>query len=261
MLLLSPNMEDVSLRHVFHDGDKKVAHAILQKDRQQISELLQSSVDHAFSSLKEPPVDTSWAASAGTAMGDAVAPDDLSKLQASYPSDYYLRLRVTDFGETPRRWRTAYITFEVVTTLAIAGAFYVHKVTRPVAGVYLLQESIEELSEGYAGFWALNRLSQPVRIEGDLIDGHTGNVLLHVKHTGMSSWSWGHIWHMDTATREALEHQSMQRAVNEVLKDLAAYFGKDCHPRRLADQSAISRSVADASPVARWNFRLKTQKE
>lgn len=50
----------------------------------------------------------------------------------------------------------------------------------------MVEEGIEEYSEGYAGWWLLNRLSRPVRIEADLIDGKTGAVLWHDSDTGLA---------------------------------------------------------------------------
>ena len=122
-------------------------------------------------------------------------------------------MRVTDYGETPRRWEGAYITFEVTSTLAIAGGLYLHKLTRPVAAAYLLEESIEEFSEGFAGFWTLNRLSRPVRIEADIVDAQSGQVLWHGAHTGFARWHWRNLHHMDDATRDALLSESMNKAV------------------------------------------------
>jgi hypothetical protein len=153
-------------------------------------------------------------------IGRPIESATLASLQSSHPADAYLRVRVTDYGETPRRWESAYITLEVVTTLAIAAGLYAHKITRPVAVVYLLEESVEEFSEGYAGFWALNRLSRPVRIEADLIDGHTGQVLGRESHTGLASWRWRHLRHMDDTTRDELLSTSMHKAVNALAESV-----------------------------------------
>ena len=226
-----PDMQDVSLRRVFHDGDKTVTTETLQADRQHINERLQPVVTQVLSSIHRSPefiTDVPVSEPSLTAMDSSISTENLLSMQNAHPAAAYLRLRITDFGETPRRWKTSYITFEVVTTLAIAGALYVHRVTRAVAGVYLLQESIEELSEGYAGFWALNRLSQPVRIEADLLDGKTGHLLLHIKHTGMATWQWRNVWHMDGAKREQLQNQSLQRAVSSVLNDVNNFYLKRC---------------------------------
>jgi hypothetical protein len=234
VLELLPDMKDAPLQRVFHNGDKTVTPDILDTDRKLINERLQSAIEHAFLSLKNHRVDT-HSPTVETLFGKLGMPmntESLSALQTRYPADQYLRLRVTDFGETPQRWKASYITFEVVTTLAIAGAFYVHRVTRPIAGAYLIEESIEELSEGYVGFWALNRLSRPVRIEADLIDGHSGNIIFHLTHTGMASWKRRHVWHMDAPTTEILENESLQEAVLAIVKDMTTFYMKDCSKRR-----------------------------
>lgn len=62
---------------------------------------------------------------------------------------------------------------------------------------------MEELSEGYAGFWALNRLSRPVRVEADL-DAHTRRVLWAGAHTVLSSWHWRDLFRMSSERRDQL---------------------------------------------------------
>lgn len=142
----------------------------------------------------------------------------MANLQTSHPADIYLGWRVTDYGETPVSWRGTYVALEVVSTLAITGALYVHTNTRPLAGIYLLQESVEELSEGYVGFWALNRLSRPVRIEADLIDGRDGRVLWAGSETGLAHWHWRSLWRKGEAVRSEL----LDVSARKVTADLAA---------------------------------------
>ena len=241
VIQLPSDVQDASVRRVFHDGDKTVTTKMLEEDRRQINDQLRltaervlSSIHHTTEFITDFPVsDMSL-----MTMGSPINQESLSAMLNNYPAEEYLRLCITDFGETPRRWKTSYITFEVVSTLAITGAFYVHRATRAIAGVYLLEESIEELSEGYAGFWALNRLSQPVRIEADLIDGRTGNILLHVKHTGMASWKWHNVWRMNDAERKVLENQSMERAVSSTLNDISNFYLKHCNA--VSDQNRKS---------------------
>lgn len=231
VLTLPPDMNDVSLRRVFHDVDKTIAPDELQNDRQRIGEYLQSAVEQTFVGLGRAPITVTHLqapAVTSSVMDTPLSSEDLSALQTSYPAENYLRLRITDFGETPRRWKNSYIAFEVVTTLAIAGAFYVHRITKPLAGAYLIEESVEEISEGYAGFWALNRLSQPVRIESDLIDGHTGKILLHMHHTGLAHWKWHNVWHMNATIRNDLELLSMQQALSAVMNDVVSFYLKSC---------------------------------
>lgn len=185
--MLSPTVQDRSLRRVLHRRHEEVNADALAADRRRINQDLETTLRESLGCVGSP--------------------------ESSHAADVYLRLRVTDYGETPRRWAGAYVTFEVVSTLAIAAGFYVHAVTRPVAGAYLLEESIEEFSEGYAGFWALNRLSRPVRIEADLIDGPSGRVLWRGAHTGLAHWRWRNLRHMDDAVRDTLLAVSMRKAV------------------------------------------------
>ena len=228
---LTPSVQDAALERVLHHEEKDVTTETLQADRQRINERLQRTVEQILLTIHRTPEfiqDLPTSDTSLTTMDDALSMEILGAMQIGYPSDVYLRLRVTDFGETPRRWKTTYITFEVVSTLAIAGALYVHKTTKAVAGAYLLEESIEELSEGYAGFWALNRLSRPVRVEADVIDGHDGAILLHTKHTGMASWEWKNVWHMSDMKIELLTEQSLERAVSSALNDVNNFYLKHC---------------------------------
>lgn len=73
-------------------------------------------------------------------------------------------------------------------TLAVAGLAYAKPKTRPFAGAYLLEESIEEIVEGYAGFWAFDRIWSPVRIEASLVDLRTGATIWTDRHTGLSDF-------------------------------------------------------------------------
>ena len=217
VLELPPSVEDRSLRRVLHGKPENVDAAALAADRQRINQALDTELQNALRCFTAPtatPFNSAPVQDASLfSIGNPIANDALVKLQSAHTADAYLRIRVTDYGQTPRRWAGAYITFEVVTTLAIAGGLYLHRVTRPVAGAYLLEESIEELTEGFAGFWLLNRLSRPVRVEADMIDGQTGQVLWHDAHTGLARWRWQNLRHADNATRDGLLTVSMNKAV------------------------------------------------
>ena len=230
VLRLPDTVRDASLRRVLNHDEKKTPAATLLQDHRQIddqaNQMLMAALTQAGVSARtgaQPLGDVSN-------MGHALTTDTLSKLHAQQPADVYLRWRVTDYGETPVRWAGAYIAFEVVTTLAIATAFYLHKVTRPVAGIYLIEESAEELSEGYAGFWALNRLSQPVRLEADLIDGQTGAELWHTSDTGLATWHLHHLWRMDDATQTQLLQSSTHRASRSIADALQQEMTRHCLP-------------------------------
>lgn len=100
-----------------------------------------------------------------------ITPADARQLQAETGADLILRYGITDYGLTPTSWRTGYITFEVVTTLAITAAIASLGGTaaKGAAGAYLAQETVEETAESYAGFWALDVVCRPVRIAAKLI--------------------------------------------------------------------------------------------
>jgi hypothetical protein len=123
----------------------------------------------------------------------AVSPDLARRLQAASGADDLLRFRITDYGVTPKAWLGAYITFEVVSTLAIAAIAYAYPKTRPLAGVYLVEETAEELLEGYAGFWALNEVCRPVRMEAEWVSLHSGAVLWKGSATGLSDIRLGRL--------------------------------------------------------------------
>ena len=222
VLELPPTPNPKSLGRVLHESHAAVDPAFLSASRQRITRELDADLRAGPLAKADSPrhVDIEPFDGAGMTIGSPLAAAALIELQSSQPADAYLRIRVTDYGETPRRWEAAYIGFEVVSTAAIAGALYLHKVTRPVAAAYLGEETVEEVSEGYAGFWALNRLSRPVRVEADLVDGGSGRLLWHAAHTGLSRWRWRNVRHMDDAARDALLEASMRKAVEKLAKDL-----------------------------------------
>jgi hypothetical protein len=215
VLELPPTPSSESLGRVLHNKHAASDQRFLAAARERINQELDASLRVAFLSEAAAPkaIDFEPFDQVGMAIGRPLEAATLTELQALQPADWYLRVSVTDYGETPRRWEGAYFAFEVVSTAAIAAALYVHTVTRPVAAAYVGEETVEEVSEGYAGFWALNRLSRPVRIEADMIDGRTGQVLFHESHTGLARWRWPNLWHMDDAARDALLDTSMRKAV------------------------------------------------
>jgi len=103
--------------------------------------------------------------------GVALSQNEADRIRTTTGADALLRFKITDYGLTPRSWRKGYITFEVTTTLALAGAiaYTGATVAKGAAGAYLAQETVEETAEGYAGFRALDVVCRPVRIEAELI--------------------------------------------------------------------------------------------
>lgn len=157
---------------------------------------------------------------AGQTVGKPVTDATLQSLQSAHPARYYFRVSISDFGETPRSWLDSYVLFEVATTGAVTAVLYSNPPTRALAWVYLTSEGIEETAEGYSGFWLVNRLSRPVRIEEDLIDGQDGEVLWHDSETGMADWHWRNLWHMDSGRREGLLNESMNNAAEKLVRIL-----------------------------------------
>ena len=112
----------------------------------------------------------------------------LAQLTQHCQALYALVFRITDYGLTPQAWRYGYFSFEVISSLAIAGAI-IHsevKSAHALAGAYLTQESVEEFIEGYAGLWALNEVSRPVRIEASLFQWPNPTPIWQGAVTGLS---------------------------------------------------------------------------
>ena len=142
-------------------------------------------------------------------------------------ADGLLRFHITDYGLTPKAWQNWVIGFEIVSTLGIAAVAYAVPKTRPFAGVYLVEESIEETVEAYSGFWALNKLCRPVRIEAELFDLRTGETVWADSNTGLAKVRLIRlVTSVDTATRdaqlEAATHESVEGLFDRLAKSLAA---------------------------------------
>lgn len=157
---------------------------------------------------------------AGQTVGKPVTDATLQSLKSAHPARYYFRASISDFGETPRSWLDSYVLFEVATTGVVTAVLYSNPPTRALAWVYLTSEGVEETAEGYSGFWLVNRLSRPVRIEEDLIDGQDGEVLWQDSETGMADWHWRNLWHMDGGRREELLNDSMNNAAEKLVRVL-----------------------------------------
>lgn len=224
VLELPAMVSDDALRHVLHTGKKHVPTALLATDRRTLREIVNGALIQALTQARAPALvaaDVHFSAEAPPmAIGQPLDAGALAALQSQYPADAYLRVQVTDYGQTPGSWKSAYITFEVVTTLGIGVALYAHRTTRALAGAYLLEEGVEEFGEGYAGFWLVNRLSRPVRIDADLVDARSGAVLWHDSETGMAGWEWKHLWHMDDDTRDELLQISTGKMAQELVTEL-----------------------------------------
>lgn len=224
ILELPATVEDDSLHRLFHSEEQEVPAEVLAADRKQLEQLGRDALSQALARSGTPPLSGAAIAALSDTqsmtIGQPMDPAGLAALQGRYPADAYLRVRITDYGQTPKSWKSAYITFEVTTTLGIGALLYTRTITRPLAIAYVAEEGIEEFSEGYAGFRLLNRLSRPVRIDADLVDGVSGKVLWHDTETGLAGWHWKNVWHMGDATRDLLLKTSAEKAVTALVQEL-----------------------------------------
>jgi len=149
--------------------------------------------------------------------------DEADRIRLTTGADALLRFKITDYGLTPTAWRNGYITFEVTTTLALAAiiAYSGSTVAKGAAGAYLVQEAIEETAEGYAGFWALNKVSRPVRIEAELIWLKPVTTVWQASNTGLADVKMSRVTRkVGTLERDALLDQSTYYATRDVVSSL-----------------------------------------
>lgn len=145
-----------------------------------------------------------------------------NELRLASGADALLRFRITDYGETPKTWQKWVIGWEVVSTLGIAAIAYAAPKTRPLAGAYLVEESVEETVEAYTGFWALDKLCRPVRIEAELIDLRTGQTVWADSNTGLAKVRLIRlVTTVDAATRDAQLESAAHASVEELIDRLA----------------------------------------
>ena len=152
--------------------------------------------------------------------------EQANELHHNTGADELLRFRITDYGQTPKAWRNWVIGFEVVSTVGIAAIAYSVPELRPLAGVYLVTEAVEETAEAYTGFWALDKLSRPVRIEAEMFDLRTGEMVWADSNTGLARVHLVRLaTHIDSATRNAqLEdatHESVEKLIDRMVRPLA----------------------------------------
>jgi hypothetical protein len=152
-----------------------------------------------------------------------ISQEEANRIRVATGADALLRYRITDYGLTPRSWRTAWITFEVTSTLAIAAviAYSSSTVAKGAAGAYLVQEAIEETAETYAGFWALDVICRPVRIEAQLIQLNPVGTVWKTSNTGLSDIRISRLTRtIEPAERDKQLDQATNHAVNHVASNL-----------------------------------------
>jgi len=162
----------------------------------------------------------------------AISQEEADRIQTTTGADALLRFDITDYGLTPKSWRKGYITFEVTTTLAIAGviAYTGSAVAKAAAGAYLAQETVEETAEAYAGFWGLDVVCRPVRIEAELIGLNPVTIVWKTSDTGLSDIK------LSRLTRKVgsdEQDRQLNQATDDAVKDIVTALSgalKDVRP-------------------------------
>ncbi|MGB9093176.1 MAG: hypothetical protein WCB93_03600 [Gallionella sp.] len=169
----------------------------------------------------------------GMNFDSAITQDQADRLRAATGADALFRFGISDYGLTPKSWRDGYITFEITSTLAIAGAiaYTGSAAARAAAGAYLVQEGVEESAESYAGFWALDVVSRPVRIEARLVRLNPVATVWEASDTGLSDVRLSRLTRkVDSIEQNNQLDQSTAYAVNDLVSSLSAAMGKNDLP-------------------------------
>jgi hypothetical protein len=154
----------------------------------------------------------------------AIPQQTADQIHATTGADAVLKFNLTDYGLTPTAWRSGYITFEVVSTLAITAliASAGTSLAKGAAGAYVAQETVEETAESYAGFWALDVVCRPVRIEAELVQLKPVKIVWQTTDTGLSDVSLSRLTRkVGTSERDMQLDQSTHYAVNDVINDMS----------------------------------------
>ena len=160
-------------------------------------------------------------------IGSAMTQEEADRLKEATGADALLRFAITDYGLTPRSWRNGYIAFEVTSTLALAGviAYSGHAAAKAAAGIYLTQETVEEAAEAYAGFWALDEVSRPVRIKAELIRLNPVSTLWKTSDTGFSDTSLSRlVKKVGVDERDRQLNLATDEAIRKIASDLSNAF-------------------------------------
>lgn len=159
----------------------------------------------------------------------AISQDEADRIQKTTGADALLRFEITDYGLTPRAWEKGYITFEVTSTLALAGviAYSGSTVAKAAAGAYLAQEAVEETASAYAGFWALDVVCRPVRIDAELVRLNPVATVWETSDTGLSDVSLSRLTRkVDSTERNNQLDQATNYSIKDVVSDLSAIIEK-----------------------------------
>jgi hypothetical protein len=222
-------MDEVVLNKLFAPNSPKDS----SESRQAVKNAVANAEAHALAEMRVALEQAGIKVDSNEAVSDAV--DELKinnadivvtkeiaeQLHSVSGADALLRFRVTDYGATPKSWRNGVIIFEVTSTLGIAAIAYAYPATRAIAGVYLVEETIEETAEAYAGFWALNEVFRPVRIEAELIALTAGTQVWASSATGLSDVRLTRLVRkVSAAERDAQLNSATHEAVENIVADL-----------------------------------------
>lgn len=227
------------LQKVFAPDSKRA----LSLSDQPIARYVEHSREHALATMvtdlrkqqtlmivTPPPEDKTLIGTIQAYQFDTPIPQNAADhVRAATGADAILRFNITDYGLTPKTWRSGYITFEVVSTLAIAAAIASAGTTvaRDTAGAYLTQEAVEETAESYAGFRALDVVCRPVRIEAELIRLNPVKVVWKDSDTGLSDISLSRMTRkVGGAERDKQLDQATDDSVNDIVSDLSDALDK-----------------------------------
>jgi len=162
-----------------------------------------------------------------TANDSMVIPQQLAdQIHTLTGADAILHYDITDYGLTPQSWRTGYISFEVASTLAITAiiASAGTSLAKGAAGAYLAQETAEETAESYAGFWALDEVCRPVRIEAELIQLNPVAVVWRGSDTGLADV---HLSRLTEKVDDQQRNNQLDQATDYSVKNVVAALVND----------------------------------
>ena len=241
-------------------SDEPISRAVTHSQQFSINTMSNDLANHAdIISLIEPPpalpifgkIESAIMAKNDTAHDAAndsndkipLLPQDLAdQLHVMTGADAILYYAITDYGLTPQTWRTGYISFEVTSTLAIAALIASAGTTlaKGAAGAYLAQETVEETAESYAGFWALDKVCRPVRIEAELIQLNPVTVVWKGSDTGLSDV---HLSRLTEKVDERERYNQLDQATDESVKEVVTALVKDLKNINSVPDMNLSRNT------------------
>jgi len=170
----------------------------------------------------------------GQNLETAISQSEADSIRQTTGANALLRFQITDYGLTPRSWRTGYITFEVTSTLALAGviAYAGTTVAKAAAGAYLVQEGVEETAETYAGFWGVDVAYRPVRMEAELIRLDPIETVWKSSDTGLSDLKLSRLMRkVDSIELDNQLDQATNDAANTLVANLSTSLNHITHPK------------------------------